>query len=96
MRAVVGAFSSLGGFAMALVGKKKPPGNGGKGRHSTERMTRSPSISSFNVDAWAKFILFNIYQVDKLLSIFRITLARLPALVPLALLFFPPIGGPFR
>lgn len=86
----------LGGFARERVGKKKPPGNGSKGKHNTECVTRSPSISAFNVDTWAKLILFNIYHGDKLLSIFRITLARLPALVPLALLFFPPIGGPFR
>jgi hypothetical protein len=30
-----GAFE-LGGFAMELWGKKKPPGNGGKGKHNTK------------------------------------------------------------
>ena len=91
-----GALSSLGALPGSVWGKKKPPGNGSKGKHNTECVTRSPSISAFNVDTWAEFILFNIYHGDKLLGIFRITLARLPALVPLALLFFPPIGGPFR
>jgi len=33
---------------MELWGKKKPPGNGGKGKHNTKPLTRSGSMSSMH------------------------------------------------